>query len=607
MEQKNVYSKNGKIEGSSKLPWKYIVPVLFACFPCIVQAQLPNVALSATASASFTDLGQYNASRWNDGVIGGDFFGWVGTASNFPQPPWIQLEWQQPQTFTQVTIVNPTGLQLPPTGNAVVFEGTADLQFWNGATWVTIRNFAASPNSPSFSISFSAITTTRLRIANMNITGDENPAFDEIQVRNTNLPECLVRSITQPAGDAADSPQNITVRLVNTGVQTLTAIPLSFSVDGQVIATEEITTSLATNDSTDYTFDASWNPTESGDATICVAIAIPDDPNRDNDTTCKTVNYQAPESDGGIIRITKPASSSDEGSVHNVTVIIRNFGDAPIANFDIGYSVNGEIASAETFVGTIAPKDSAEFVFPNHWLLDTPGDFQVCAYTFVSNDANAANDTNCAVITVKATATVGDIGISAIRSPKTSSSQESQPIELTITNYSQLEVSQFNIAYSVNGGSASIEPCPLTLAPGGSADYTLVNRWKPFQDGEYEICAYTILPNDSDAENDDFCTDVTIDATSVEEQVDRFHGTSMKVFPQPASDVCSLVLPHNVLGTVHCSLYSMEGMLMQEWEEELSTKNQPIAVDVQPLATGVYIVQCRTRTTMFASMLTIRK
>lgn len=142
-----------------------------------------NLAPLATATASASSTGNFGPSNWIDGLKNATHFGWVGTASNFTQPAWMMLEWAQPQTFNQIRLFHPGTNFMPPAGNAVVFTGSAVLQFWTNNTWQSFDTiFSSGGYGDSMLVQFPDVTTTRLRIVQFNITGAHNPGFDEWEV-----------------------------------------------------------------------------------------------------------------------------------------------------------------------------------------------------------------------------------------------------------------------------------------------------------------------------------------------------------------------------------------------------------------------------------------
>lgn len=144
-----------------------------------------NLAATAQASASASSTGNFGPANWTDGIKNGSFFGWVGTASNFPQPAWMQLQWSQPQTFNRIRLFHPGTNFQPPAGNAVVFAGSMVLQYWNGMAWLNHDTLTSQGTfGDSVTFNFPSITTTRIRLTHFVLNGAPNPGFDEWEVYN---------------------------------------------------------------------------------------------------------------------------------------------------------------------------------------------------------------------------------------------------------------------------------------------------------------------------------------------------------------------------------------------------------------------------------------
>lgn len=64
----------------------------------------PNIARSATATASIVPLEQYGPSNANDGDTGTEYYPGNTAVFTNPNAEWLQLTWAEPQTFNSVTV-----------------------------------------------------------------------------------------------------------------------------------------------------------------------------------------------------------------------------------------------------------------------------------------------------------------------------------------------------------------------------------------------------------------------------------------------------------------------------------------------------------------------
>ncbi|WP_291286979.1 S8 family serine peptidase [Flavobacterium sp.] len=78
------------------------------------------------------------------------------------------------------------------------------------------------------------------------------------------------------------------------------------------------------------------------------------------------------------------------------------------------------------------------------------------------------------------------------------------PVEVTalIRNYSASAISNFPVAYRVNGGKEVVENVALSIKKGENADFTFTTKADLGAPGDYTIEVYTKLPADVDSAND---------------------------------------------------------------------------------------------------------
>lgn len=262
----------------------------------VVHAQV-NLALLATPTASASSGGAYGPTNWTDGVLNGSFFGWVGTDpanSNFPQPAWMELAWLQPQTMNSVVLYNAGTNFMPPNGNAVVFAGSAMLQYWDGNAWVNLQPISGSGSfGDSIRVDFNAVTTTRLRIHQLaTSSGAHNPGFDEWRVYQiqTDTVDAAITAVSfstlvGPTGNLVQ----VKARVANRG-----NIPLQQPLLQYVVRTNPITGpitatwlhTLGPGEDSLYTFMDTQPAQGLNERQLCVWVSAPNDFDASNDTVC---------------------------------------------------------------------------------------------------------------------------------------------------------------------------------------------------------------------------------------------------------------------------------------------------------------------------------
>ncbi len=116
-----------------------------------------------------------------------------------------------------------------------------------------------------------------------------------------------------------------------------------------------------------------------------------------SDTVTVTVNALSP--DGCIPRIVSPLPGAVTAlnQAYPVTVTIKNCGPVSISGFDVAYTVNGGASvSTNSITATIAPGDSIQHTFTQHWTPSVGGSLKLCAFiTSLAGGVNPANDTAC--------------------------------------------------------------------------------------------------------------------------------------------------------------------------------------------------------------------
>jgi hypothetical protein len=139
----------------------------------------------------------------------------------------------------------------------------------------------------------------------------------------------------------------------------------------------EISITGNTFDPAYYYFFYNWiigNPT-------CPSNRVPD-----------TVFVAVSALDAGVIAIDQPNTGIDLTSAETVEVRIKNFGNTAISNFDVSYTVNG-VPTTETIANTINPGDTLTYLFTQGANLSSYGAYDLKAYTSLTGDGAAVNDT----------------------------------------------------------------------------------------------------------------------------------------------------------------------------------------------------------------------
>ena len=102
-----------------------------------------------------------------------------------------------------------------------------------------------------------------------------------------------------------------------------------------------------------------------------------------------------------------------------------------------------------------------------------------------------------------------DIGIVDINSPISGSLTNAENITISIFNYGEDTVSNFDVSYQLDSGNVITETFTGSLASNETGEFTFSTTADLSSTGAvYEICAYSSLTGDEDSSNDSFCAEV---------------------------------------------------------------------------------------------------
>lgn len=195
------------------------------------------------------------------------------------------------------------------------------------------------------------------------------------------------------------------------------------------------------------------------------------------------------------------------GTTESITVTIRNAGTATQTSFPVSYSIDNGATVTETFTGSLAFNETANFTFTQTADLSTTGSFySITVTTGLSNDQDTSND---ALTETVQNLWNEDVGVTDITNPQSGSGIGSAiPVTIEITNFGKAAQSNFPVFYSINSGNQITETFTGTVAAQSTASYTFsVNE--DFSDlGTYSITAGTDLANDKNQTNDLFTSEV---------------------------------------------------------------------------------------------------
>lgn len=112
--------------------------------------------------------------------------------------------------------------------------------------------------------------------------------------------------------------------------------------------------------------------------------------------------------DAGVYDFESPVDG-ELTSAEPITVRVRNYGEDPISNFDVAYTVNGGTAVVETVSETINSLEWTTYTFNETADLSGGGEFTITSYTDLDGDQVPDNDAYTVVI--EGELSIGDVAI----------------------------------------------------------------------------------------------------------------------------------------------------------------------------------------------------
>lgn len=266
-------------------------------------------------------------------------------------------------TVAETTIVDGVGVQTTTNRFGDYSHLTMDpdnFTFWFTAEYFTANNF------------------WQTRIASFSLSGGFN---DDVGVNN----------IITPNEGVLGANETVEVSIRNFGSETQTNIPLELRVDGALVATENYTGSIASNETDTYTFAQTVDLSTLGQTYVIEASTdLAGDEFPSNDGFSKEVTHLLSD-DVGVTEIINPVSAEGLGN-ETVTVRILNFGDNAQSNFDVSYSINGGPEVVETVTATVDSQDELVFSFSETGDFSALGSYTIVAETLLANDEDTTND-----------------------------------------------------------------------------------------------------------------------------------------------------------------------------------------------------------------------
>lgn len=210
--------------------------------------------------------------------------------------------------------------------------------------------------------------------------------------------------------------------------------------------------------------------------------------------------------DVGVSNILQP-NNGVLTNAETVEVTIRNYGSASQSNIPVELRVDGNLVASEVFGGTIAPNSNETYTFAQTVDLSTSGQtYEIEVKTALVGDQFTANDPYTKNVTHLLTADVGPLEIT---SPTTGSGLGSaETIAATIKNFGAESQSNFDVEYTINGGTPVVETFTGTIAAEDEVTFEFAQTGDFSVLGTYTVTVATSLSGDLNTSNDEISAEI---------------------------------------------------------------------------------------------------
>ncbi len=204
-------------------------------------------------------------------------------------------------------------------------------------------------------------------------------------------------NILTPSNGLLTNSESVEISIRNFGSAPQSNIPLELRLDGNLMASETFTGTIAAGTIETYTFVQTLDLSTPGQTySLEARTSLVGDEFAANDSSTKEVTHLL-ANDVGALEITSPETGSGLG-LATVSVKIKNFGATPQTGFDVQYSIDAGTPVVETFTGTINAEEEIVFDFATQGDFSALGSYTIVASTALVGDQEASNDETTVVI-----------------------------------------------------------------------------------------------------------------------------------------------------------------------------------------------------------------
>jgi hypothetical protein len=209
--------------------------------------------------------------------------------------------------------------------------------------------------------------------------------------------------------------------------------------------------------------------------------------------------------DVGVNNIIQPNDGLLSSS-ETVEISIRNFGTDTQSNIPVELLVDGVVVASEVFTGTLNTNEFDNYTFSQTVDLSSQGQtYEITARTTLSGDEFPANNSFSKNVTHLFS---NDVGIVEVISPQSGEGLSNETITVRVRNFGALPQSNFDLSYSINGGTPVVELFNSTVNPLEEEVFLFTQTGDFTALGSYQLSATTLLAGDQDTSNDEIVVTV---------------------------------------------------------------------------------------------------
>lgn len=354
--------------------------------------------------------------------------------------------------------------------------------------------------------------------------------LDDLKVEEITGANAGVTAISSPKnGSNLTAAETITVKVKNSGAETLINTPVFIQIDDEEPFSEVVPFAIGIDEEKEFTFTTPVNLSDVKTYTVKAYTQYPNDTDHSNDTTTIVVtNYGNIAVMGGSASITSCdiqfvddglddgySGGVDETQTitfypetpdKRVTAEFTSFASMPYILIDF-FGAISEYMGDTLFIynGNTANENRLIAALTSHLDFDLPAPFRSStpdgSLTFVFKKQSALMDAgweaniNCLIPQLY------DATVEQILSPK-KGGEAAAEVKVKIANYGVNAIASTDLAYVLNNGTPVVETFTGNLTPGETAEFTFAQTVDISANIDHTLTVYTLLPNDGDLAND---------------------------------------------------------------------------------------------------------